>query len=189
MHQSAPSAAVGMAHLSAAAQTVAAVAAAGADRGELQLSLPALEQPALDRLGTLCNHLCSTACEGRWTDVEASSRCLCSVLSLCAHLKYNIEDQVSSGLSSTLFVTVSLAALFPLTMCSLTLTLVQAAQHIAEAIAAILSSPAPAAWAPALAAADNLLTICAIDLENAVTAFAERLGRKPTVRGPSSGLP
>ena len=120
MHQSAPSAALGMAHLSATAQTVAAVAAAGADRGESQLSLPALEQPALECLGTLCNHLYGTACEDRRADVEASSRCLCSVLRLCAHLKYNIEDQVSSGLSSTLVVTVSLAALFPLAMCSLT---------------------------------------------------------------------
>ncbi len=65
----------------------------------------------------------------------------------------------------------------------------QVAKHIAEAMTAVLSSPVPAAWAPALAAADILFKMCAVDLEDAVIAFAERLGRQPTVWEPFSGQP
>jgi hypothetical protein len=119
VHHCAPSGAAGMEHLSAAAQTIAAVAAAGAGRGDMQLSLPALEPPALDCLGTLCSHLCSTACEGRRAYVEASSRCLCSMLRMCMHLQYKIHDQVGSGLSSALFLKLSLLARFSMILHSL----------------------------------------------------------------------
>ena len=58
----------------------------------------------------------------------------------------------------------------------------QAAQHMSEAIADMLRSRATAAWGPALSAADLLYRVTPIDLEAPLTAFAESLCSKPTVR-------
>ena len=53
---------------------------------------------------------------------------------------------------------------------------------MSEAIADILRSQATAAWGPALSAADLLYRVTPIDLEAPLTAFAESLCSKPTVR-------
>ena len=59
----------------------------------------------------------------------------------------------------------------------------QAAQQSAEAIAAVLRSPVIAAWGPALTAADILYKRYPADMGAAITAFAQDLGNKLTVRG------
>ena len=53
---------------------------------------------------------------------------------------------------------------------------------MSEAIADMLRSPATAAWGPALSAADLLYRVTPIDLGAPLTAFAESLCSKPTVR-------
>ena len=98
-HSSAPLAADSMAGLASAADTTAAVAAAGmrADQRGHMLSIDACERPALECLRVLCGQVCSAAAAGGdEAAVEASARCLCSVLRMCAELRYQIDDKVIS---------------------------------------------------------------------------------------------
>jgi len=94
-HRTEHSSAVYMAGVSAAADTIAAVAAAGADRKESQLYLDALEQPLLECLGGLCRQLHCALVDDRKADVAASACCFCSVLRMCANMKYHIDKQAS----------------------------------------------------------------------------------------------
>ena len=85
-----------MARLTAAADTVAAVASATYSvEGKSQLSLPALEQPCLDCLQALCADVRSCACEGSEGALAALSSCVCNMLRMCLQLKYSMEEQVS----------------------------------------------------------------------------------------------
>ena len=192
-----------MARLTAAADIVAAVASATYGvGGDLQLSLPALEQPCLDCLQALCADACSRVCEGSEGALAASSSCLCYMLRMCLQLKYSIEEQVSHMPMRRERVVYRLqscaVALDPNMVCWRRAThlwcmhsyigcfpedcpMLQAARHMSEAIADILRSQATAAWGPALNAADLLYRITPVDLEAPLTAFAENLCSKPTV--------
>ena len=96
LHSRQPLAATTMAGLAAAADTIAAVAAAGVrpdQRGHI-LSIDAYERPVLECLRVLCRQVCRAAAGGAEAAVEASACCLCSVLRMCAELRYHIDDQV-----------------------------------------------------------------------------------------------
>ena len=98
LHSSPPLAAEIMVGLAAAADTIAAVAAAGvrANQRGYMLSFDSYERPALECLRVLCGQVCSAAAAGgEEATVEASACCLCSVLRMCAELRYSIDDKVS----------------------------------------------------------------------------------------------
>ena len=97
LHSSMPLAADTMAGLAAAANTIAAVAAAGvrADQEGCMLSVDAYERPALECLRVLCRQVCSAAGSCGEAAVEVTACCLCSVLRMCAELRYHIDDKVS----------------------------------------------------------------------------------------------
>ncbi len=98
LHSSAPLAADSLAVLAAAAGTIAAVAAAGvrADQRGHMLSIDAYERPALECLRVLCGQVCSAVAGGEEAAVEAAACCLCSVLRMCAELRYQIDEKVST---------------------------------------------------------------------------------------------
>ena len=85
-----------VARLTAAADTVAAVASAAYGvEGDSQLSLPALEQPCLECLQALCADVRSCVCKGSEDTLAAQSGCLRDMLRMCLQLKYSMEEQVS----------------------------------------------------------------------------------------------
>ena len=85
-----------LARLTAAADTVAAVASATyGGGGDSQLSLPALEQPCLDCLQALCADVRSCAWEGSEGALATLSSCVSNMLRMCLQLKYSMEEQVS----------------------------------------------------------------------------------------------
>lgn len=97
LHSRKPLAANTMAGLAIAADIIAAVAAAGVrpDQKAHILSIDAYERPVLECLRVLCRQVCSAAAGGAEATVEASACCLCSVLRMCAELRYQVDDKVS----------------------------------------------------------------------------------------------
>ena len=97
LHSSRPLAVDAMAGLAVAADTIAAVAAAGArpDQKAYFLTIDAYERPVLECLQVLCKQVCSAARACGAAKVEATACCLCSVLRMCAELRYPLDDTVS----------------------------------------------------------------------------------------------
>ena len=97
LHSRKPLEANTMAGLAIAADTVAAVAAAGVrpDQKAHTLSIDAYERPVLECLRVLCRQVHSAAAGGAEAAVEASACCLCSVLRMCGELRYHMDDKVS----------------------------------------------------------------------------------------------